>query len=220
MKLFIDIETVPAAKDFDSLDERSQDLFVTKMVRVEKYRDLTYQEIYPREAGLHAEFGKIVCVSMGYVQGEGIILKSFFGDDEKALLSEVAAALGKATSIVAHNGKNFDYPWLCRRMVIHKIPLPVLLQIQNLKPWEIKLEDTMEMWRFGQFNATASLDCLCHLFGLPSPKKGMDGSQVADVYYNECDLNKIVAYCEADITALVNVYRSMQYLEPIQTQLV
>lgn len=219
MKLFIDIETVPAAKDFDSLDERSQDLFVKKMVRMDKYRDLTYQEIYPREAGLHAEFGKIVCVSMGYVQGEGIMLKSFYGNDEKVLLVDVAAALGKATSIVAHNGKNFDYPWLCRRMVIHKITLPSLLQIQNLKPWEIKLEDTMEMWRFGQFNTTASLDCLCHLFELPSPKKGMDGSQVADVYYNECDLNKIVTYCESDITALVNVYRSMQYLEPIQTQL-
>src|SRR5690606_34210878 len=125
------------------------------------------------------------------------------------------SALSKATGIVAHNGKSFDYPWLCRRMIVHGVPLPALLQIQNLKPWEIKLEDTMEMWRFGQFNITVSLDCLCSLFDIPSPKSNMNGGMVAEVYYDDGDLDKIAAYCESDITALINVYRKLQYLEPI-----
>lgn len=218
MKLFIDIETVPGLED-PTTDLNHFGLFQKKF---EKDFELhpSYDDWikhYWEKAGLYAEFGKIVCVSMGYINGAEIVLKSYAGEDERQILLDVAAALKKAFGLVAHNGKNFDYPWLCRRMLIHGIHLPPLLQIQNLKPWEVKLEDTMEMWRFGQFNATVSLACLCSLFGIPSSKTFMDGSLVADAYYKGRDLQKIVTYCEADIVALINVYQKMNYLEPVKT---
>lgn len=213
MKLFLDIETVPQYAVPDDSPAEFIELFKHKFKK--DFENRHWQEVYPEKAGLFAEFGKVVCVSMGYVQDEKIIIKSYFGPDEESTLQETAIAIQRASSLVAHNGKDFDYPWLCRRMLVNKIKLPTLLQIQNLKPWEIKLEDTVEMWRFGQFNHRASLATMCYLLGLPSPKAGMDGSQVAEVFYKEKDYKKIADYCEGDVIALINVYRIMQYQEPI-----
>lgn len=213
MRLFLDIETVPQYENTDDSPAEFIELFKHKFKK--DFEGRHWQEVYPEKAGLFAEFGKIVCVSMGYVQNEKINIKSYYGPNEKSILEGVALAIEKASLLIAHNGKDFDYPWLCRRMIIHKIKLPALLQIQNLKPWEIKLEDTVELWRFGQFNHRASLASMCYLFGLPSPKAGMDGSQVAEVFYKEKDYIKIADYCEGDVLALINVYRSLNYLEPI-----
>lgn len=211
MKLFIDIETVP---QFETLKEASgvQQAAIINKYTVNKSNSV---DAAWEKAALHAEFGKIVCVSMGYVNDGKITVKSVANHDERVLLNEVAETLKKASGLVAHNGKDFDFPFLCRRMILHGVPLPPILQIQNLKPWEIKLEDTMEMWRFGQFNYRVSLNLLCDLLMLPLPKSIMDGSQVKDVYYKENDLQKIAEYCEADVAALINVYRMLQYQPPI-----
>lgn len=213
MKLFIDIETVPGEEDYNNL---SPDL---KMCYDKKFaHELSndgnnhdcFEDHYKAKAGLYAEFGKIVCVSMGRMDGTEIKIKSFCLDREYDLLLDVAAILHKATSLVAHNGKEFDYPWLCRRMIINGIELPPILQIQNLKPWEIKLEDTVELWKFGQFNYRCSLALMCAILGLDSPKSGMDGSQVGDVFYKEKNLQKIQTYCEGDIFALIAVYNKIK----------
>jgi 3'-5' exonuclease len=219
MKLFIDIETVPAFEDFHDMSEERQ-LCYEKKFGHELANDVpgkydNFEDHYSDKAALYAEFGKIVCVSMGYVANDQITLKSFYGDGEKEILAATIEAFEKAGGLVAHNGKDFDYPWLCRRMMINGLRLPALLQIQNLKPWEIKLEDTAEMWKFGQFQHRASLALMCNVFGLPSPKAGMDGSQVAEVFYKEKNYKKIADYCEGDVVALINVYRKMLYYEPL-----
>jgi len=214
MKLFIDIETVPAAENFGLMPEDLQKSYQRKFGHELDNKDC-FEDHFNNRAALYAEFGKIVCVSMGYVADEKINIKSFCGDDEAEILKNTSAAITKATSLVAHNGKDFDYPILCRRMVINGLHLPGLLQIQNLKPWEIKLEDTIEMWRFGQFSHRVSLDCLCSVFGIPSPKSEMDGSSVAKLFY-EKDWVKIAKYCEGDVRALINVYRKMNYQTILQ----
>lgn len=214
MKLFIDIETVPEV-DPSELSAPPVLYFKKFASKVEGEAPEMMQH-YIDNAGLYAEFGKIVCVSMGYIQDDKINVKSFCSDNEKQILQDVSRAIEKANSLVAHNGKDFDYPWLCRRMIINGVKLPALLQIQNLKPWEIRLEDTIDMWKFGQFNHKASLNLLCSLFGLPSPKNGMDGSKVSEVFYKEKDYQKISSYCEGDVIALINVYRKMQYQDEIR----
>lgn len=212
MKLFIDIETVP--RYFSKIAHEIRDFELFKKKFKAETKDMTTTEtceLYLEKAALFAEFNQICCASVGYVSGEEIKLKSFYGNSEFQILTDVSAAIQKATSLVAHNGKEFDYPILCRRMIVNGVPLPSLLQIQNLKPWEIKLEDTLEMWKFGQFGHRASLESLCNLFEIESPKGDMDGSMVAQVFHIEKDFKKIADYCEGDVKALINVYRTMQY---------
>lgn len=223
MKLFLDVETCPISPDFISADSELKVCYIKRFEHeFEKDAHIDHDAInehFKQKAGLYAEFGKIVCVSMGYVQEEKIKLKSFCSDNEKQILEGVAQTMSKATTLVAHNGKDFDYPWLCRRMIVNGVPLPALLQIQNLKPWEVKLEDTVDLWRFGQLHHKPSLAILCYLFGIPSPKGGLDGSKVQDVFYKEKDYAKIAAYCEGDVVALVNVYRKMNYQSLIERTL-
>lgn len=224
MKLFLDIETVPQFEYFRFADAATQGLFEKKFSHEmsthpdwAEFKESVLQDHYRLKGGLHAEFGQIVCVSFGRINDEGqIIFKSLSGADEHQILSEAAKVISKASGLVAHNGKDFDYPWLCRRMNILRISLPELLQIQGKKPWEIKLEDTAEMWRYGQFKYPISLALLCHVFGLPSPKEGMDGSQVADVFHREKNYQKIEDYCQGDVAALINVYQCLNYKNPIR----
>lgn len=198
MKIFIDIETVPAITD------KLVELFTNRYKDKPDYK-------YEEKAAFFAEFGKIVCVSMGKItKEEKIILKSICHTDERYLLEGVASTLQNATALVAHNGKDFDYPFLCRRMIVNEIPLPNVLQIQNLKPWEIPLEDTIDMWKFGQFNHKVSLALMCELFNIPTPKADMDGSKVAEVF-KAGDYDRLVKYCEGDVISLINVYRKLNY---------
>lgn len=208
-KLFIDIETVRSHDTFESLPKEMRDAYKKKFMRETDDLVMPIEKHYEDKAGLFAEFGKIVCVSMGYLDGTDIRLTSFCSDNEIEILKQTASAIQKADGLVAHNGKDFDYPWLCRRMLIKAVPLPSLLRIQNLKPWEIKLEDTVEMWRFGQFSHKVSLAVMCHLFGIPSPKQNGDGSGVWDMYKAK-DFESIAKYCEGDVIALVKLYQRLK----------
>lgn len=168
---------------------------------------------YPR-AAIYAEFGRIVCISCGCLQGTGenrkLSIKSYSGDDEKKLLSEFAHMLqgwsGQSDKFLcAHNGKEFDYPFLCRRMIVNGIEIPEALKISGRKPWEVRHLDTMEMWKFGDFKSYTSLKLLAKVLGVPSPKDDIDGSMVHEVYYGEKNLERIVEYCQKDVTTLAQV---------------
>lgn len=215
MRLFIDIETVPEWESFDDLTDQAQDIYMKKFSH--EFEGIEVSEHYSNKAALFAEWGKIVCVSCGYESTAGVVLKSFCRDNEHQILTDLFGVIEKADALASHNGKNFDYPFLCRRMIINGVQLPRLLQIQNLKPWEIRLEDTMEMWKFGQFNASISLASLCNALGIQSPKGDMDGGDVSRVFYVEKDYGRIAKYCEGDVLALINCYRRMNY-QPILSE--
>ncbi|TLX76983.1 3'-5' exonuclease [Labilibacter sediminis] len=207
--LFIDIETVPNQEKFDDLDEDLQNLWAKKAEYFLK-EDETPADIYQR-AGIYAEFGKIVCISAGvihYVKGEmHFKVKSFANDDERKLLMEFADMLDHFMSkspdrnLCGHNAKEFDFPYIARRMLINGLKLPQSLNIAGKKPWEIKFLDTLDLWKFGDYKHYTSLNLLTTIFNIPSPKDDIDGSQVADVYYKEKDLDRIAIYCEKDVLA-------------------
>ncbi|MFW6277281.1 MAG: 3'-5' exonuclease [Prolixibacteraceae bacterium] len=212
--LFIDIETVPLAPEYGELTEKWRQLWAHKM-QFSINNGEPVEELYGR-AGIYAEFGKIICISAGYVtqkQGELFFrVKSFFDDDEKKLISNFFNALQKFTRagkrrLCAHNGQEFDFPYIARRALIHNLKLPGILNIAGSKPWEIKdqLIDTLQLWKFGDYKHYTSLSLLCELFNIPTPKDDIDGSQVSKVYWEENDLERIVRYCEKDTLAVANL---------------
>tara|TARA_Y100001954_G_scaffold226736_1_gene269002 strand:- start:325 stop:1044 length:720 start_codon:yes stop_codon:yes gene_type:complete len=216
--LFFDIETVPLKYKFEDLDERGQLLWDKKTKFLQQRDEVSAEEIYEK-AGIYAEFGKVVCISFGFVlqkNGENHIrLKSLAGKDEKALLQEFIDLLNSYYNsneflFCAHNGKEFDIPFLSRRILINGLKLPFLLNIAGKKPWEIKHLDTMELWKFGDFKHYTSLDLLTYIFNIPTPKDDMDGSQVASVYYEEDNLDRIIHYCEKDVIATIQLFRKYQ----------
>ena len=223
--LFLDIETVPQYSDFHQLDETTQHLWEQKTVSICKDGQ-TPADVYGR-AGIYAEFGKIVCISVGLIRqlpdGQPECrLKSCFGDDEAKLLkefSEIVTRFGHQHNmqLCAHNGKEFDFPYIARRMLINGIELPAVLDIAGKKPWEVSFLDTMDLWRFGDYKCYTSLKVLTHIFGIPSPKDDIDGSQVAGVYWQERDLPRIVRYCEKDVLAIAQLllrYKGMKLVLP------
>ncbi|MDG1237638.1 MAG: 3'-5' exonuclease [Flavobacteriales bacterium] len=216
--LFFDIETVPLEYDFKNLDERGQDLWSKKTRFIQERESLNAEEVYDR-AGIYAEFGKVVCISMGFVlQKEGetqIRLKSIANEDESTLLNEFIDLLNSYYNtpdfmFCAHNGKEFDIPFLCRRILIHGKKMPKMLNVSGKKPWEIKHLDTMELWKFGDFKNYTSLDLLTYVFKIPTPKDDMDGSQVAKVFYEDKNLDRIIHYCEKDVVATIQLFRKYQ----------
>jgi len=216
--LFLDIETVPQFPSFNACSEPIQSLWKRKAELLKKSADETAEDIYNR-AGIYAEFGRIICISFGYLffsENEmHLKIKSIFGDDEKVLLESFASLLNKSyassdSKLCAHNGKEFDFPYIARRMVINRIPLPVILDTTGKKPWEVNHLDTLEMWKFGDYKNYTPLNLLTHVLDIPSPKDDIDGSQVWSVYWVDNDLPRIVTYCEKDVEALVNVYLRMK----------
>jgi len=212
--LFIDIETVPQYSDANQLPERFQHLWDKKSTHFRDENQVA-ADVYQR-AGIYAEFGKIICISAGGIiqkNGERFYkVKSFQGHDEKKLLLEFNDMVEKFTSnpkkkLCAHNGQEFDYPYIARRTLINGLRLPRILDISGAKPWEIKerLLDTLQMWKFGDYKNYTSLDLLCAIFDIPTPKDDIDGSEVANVYYLGKDLDRIVRYCEKDTLALTNL---------------
>ena len=222
--LFLDIETVSQQSSFQQLPEEWQLLWRRKAEQLLRNKeDETPETIYGR-AGIYAEFGKIICISCGVLHGVGadkkIVLKSFAGDDEKKLLLEFTDMLNKWTPgppkyLCAHNGKEFDFPYLCRRMVVHKITIPALLQMAGRKPWEVNHLDTMELWKFGDYKSYTSLNLLAHTLGVPTPKDDIDGSMVGDVYWKEGNLDRIIVYCQKDVITVAQVLLRMQAEELI-----
>jgi 3'-5' exonuclease len=217
--LFLDIETVPQQPGYDALPEEWKELWSTKSVSLLKYHEEeTKESLYPR-AGIYAEFGKIVCISCGVLQGQSeqkkIALKSFAGDNEKLLLHEFSTMLNKWSAgemkfLCAHNGKEFDFPYLCRRMIINELPIPSILNVSGKKPWEVSHLDTMELWKFGDFKNYTSLNLLAHTLGIPTPKDDIDGSKVWEVYWKEKNIQRIVTYCQKDVITVAQVFLRMQ----------
>ena len=216
--LFLDIETVPQTYNFTDLDAKSKDLFDAK-TRFLQNDSKTIDDVYEERAGIYAEFGKIVCISVGFTTqtstGRQIRMKSFYHDDEETLLKQFKSLLDEHYSspysiLCGHNAKEFDFPYICRRMLINGIKLPVALDIAGKKPWEINHLDTMELWKFGDFKAYTSLALLCHVFNIPTPKDDISGADVARVYYEERDLERIKVYCEKDVVALIQLFLRMR----------
>lgn len=217
--LFLDIETVPQQASYDSLANDWKELWNSKSASLLKHHaEETKESLYPR-AGIYAEFGKIVCISCGVLQGNGeqkkIALKSFAGDNEKVLLYEFSLMLNKWSAnepkfLCAHNGKEFDFPYLCRRLVINELPIPQLLNVSGKKPWEVSHIDTMELWKFGDFKNYTSLNLLAHTLGIPTPKDDIDGSKVWEVYWIEKNIQRIVTYCQKDVVTVAQVFLRMQ----------
>ncbi len=212
--LFLDIETVSQAETYQQLDPEWKALWDHKARSLTRGPESeSGEEVYHR-AGIYAEFGKIVCISCGCLQGHGedkkLVIKSYFHHDEKKLLQDFAHMLqGWSNSadkfLCAHNGKEFDYPYLCRRMVINGIEIPEALKISGRKPWEVRHLDTLEMWKFGDYKSYTSLKLLAKVLGIPSPKDDIDGSMVNGVYWADRDLERIVEYCQKDVITLAQV---------------
>ena len=219
--LFIDIETVPACPSFEEMKPEMKTLWEKKSLQI-KNEGNSSEELYNR-AGIYAEFGKIICISAGFISERNPFrfrLKSFYGDREKDVLEGFSGLLSKTSrgrdiTLCAHNGKEFDYPYIARRMIINRLPIPSLLDNAGRKPWEIKLLDTMELWKFGDYKSYTSLALLTTALGIPSPKDDIDGSMVADTYWKERQLERIVRYCEKDVLAVAQVFLRFMNLETI-----
>ena len=215
--LFLDIETVPQFSNYDEVPEEWKTLWQTKTnFLLKNDPDSSAEAIYNR-AGIYAEFGKIICISCGVIQinhqnEKKIIIKSFFGDDEKQILIDFTATLFKWSGnknnyfLCAHNGKEFDYPYICRRLIIQSLTIPPILQIAGKKPWEIPHLDTMEFWKFGDYKNYTSLNLLAHSLAIPTPKDDIDGSKVCEVYYQEKNIERIVTYCQKDVITTIQVF--------------
>lgn len=215
--LFLDIETVPETYAYSDLDDETEKLFNLKNARL-LTADKTEEQVYNERAGIFAEFGKIICISVGFVRqtatGRTMRLTSFAHEDEETLLKQFVRLLEDNYNtpnhiLCGHNANEFDFPFICRRLLIHGISLPNVLNIAGKKPWEINHLDTMELWKFGDYKAYTSLALLCHVFKIPTPKDDISGADVARVYYEEKDLNRIKTYCEKDVIALIQLFLRM-----------
>ena len=225
--LFLDIETVSEVPEFDKLSPEKQKLWEKKSSFLRKEEE-TPSELYHR-AGIYAEFGKIVCISVGLIHVKSgemhLRLKSFFGDDEKSILSEFGGLLEKLSknkdiNLCGHNAREFDFPYLARRTLINGLKLPQLLNVAGKKPWEVPFLDTIELWRFGDYKNYTSLDLLANLFEIPTPKGDMDGSMVSDTYWKEKDLQRIAVYCEKDVRTVVQLFLRLQGKSLIKDELI
>jgi hypothetical protein len=216
--LFIDIETAAQSADFEGVDERIQKHWERKASFLKNDGNLTAAEMYVDRAAIYAEYGKVICISFGgFYEEEGELklrVSSFCGGDEKQILNDFITIIEKHRAknsllLCAHNGKEFDYPYLCRRIVLNGMTLPGILQISGKKPWNIPHLDTLEMWKFGDYKHFVSLDLLAALFDIPSSKQEIDGSMVSHTYHVDKDIEKINRYCLADVVVLAQLYLKM-----------
>jgi len=210
--LFLDIETVPEQQNFQHLDEDIQHLWELK-TQYQRKDEYTAEDFYER-AGIWAEFGKIVCISVGYFTTKGDVrhfrVTSFFGEEKKILLdfnNLLNNHFNQAQHLLCgHNAKEFDFPFIARRMIINDVAIPNKLNLFGKKPWEIAHLDTLELWKFGDYKHFTSLKLLTKILGIPTSKDDIDGSQVAHVFYVEKDIDRIITYCEKDVIAVAQVF--------------
>lgn len=213
--LFLDVETVPMAENFEDLPEVFQQLWEKKAHRIRGEDDKTAEELFFERAGIYSEFGKIVCISAGFFHEEEGVLrfrcKAFYGDKEAELLQDFAVLLNGSFNtsdhyLCGHNAREFDFPYIARRMLINRIPLPEIINLQGKKPWEVTHLDTMELWKFGDYKNYTSLATLAAVFGIPTPKDDIMGSDVARVYWKENDLKRIAIYCNKDVLTTARLF--------------
>jgi predicted PolB exonuclease-like 3'-5' exonuclease len=221
--LFLDVETVSQYQTFDELDPHGRMLWQQKIGYMARRDDHEWSEddfalSYSQRAAIYAEFGKVIVISAGIISqsedaGPSLRIKSFYGHDEKEVLLEFSRVLEKNFNdsnlhmLCGHNIREFDIPYLCRRMTVHHLPLPALFSITGKKPWEVKyIVDTLELWKFGDHKNYTSLDLLAFILGIPSPKGEMDGSKVGHAYWHDHQLEQIKQYCERDVVTVAQVY--------------
>ena len=219
--LVVDIETVSAQPTYDSLNDEWQHLWEEKVLRTVP-EDVTAAEYYQQRAGVMAEFAKVVCISLGYFKREKgdyqFRIKSITGHDEKELLQQFITtvnqleAVNSHWSFTGHNIKEFDIPFLCRRLLINGLPIPPYLDFQNMKPWETNMVDTFQYWRFGDYKNFTSLKLLAASLNVPSPKDDIDGSMVGQVYWQEGNMERIAVYCQKDIVTVANIILRFKHL--------
>ena len=211
--LFLDIETAAQQPNFSDLDAIFQKHWENKARFIAKEEE-TAEDVYER-AGIYAEFGKIVCISIGAIRIENGIkklrLKSFYNDDEKVMLTDFFELLNQHYNsrddlLCGHNGKEFDFPYIARRALINGIAIPSILDLAGKKPWEVPHLDTLQLWKFGDYKHYTSLSLLTSIFNIPTPKDDIDGSMVNEVYWKEKDLKRIANYCEKDVVALTQLF--------------
>jgi len=222
--LFLDIETVPLYPAFTDMPEKLKVLWEKKAANLNKENE-DPTELYAK-AGIFAEFGKIICICTGMIVMQDnkrvLKLKSFFDTEERALLLGFADLVNRLSQkreidLCAHNGREFDFPYIARRMLINKVTLPSLLDVAGKRPWEVRFVDTLELWKFGDHRHYISLDLLTEVFAIDSPKTDIDGSQVARVYWVDHDLARIVEYCRRDVIAIAQImlrYKGEDILDP------
>lgn len=223
--LFLDIETVPEHASYHELDTVKKQLW-TQKTEYQRKKEISPKDFYDR-AGIWAEFGKIICISVGYFifkdDTRNFRIKTFYGEEQQ-LLTEFKVLLNNHFSkpkqlLCAHNGKEFDFPFIARRMLILGIELPSKLNLFGKKPWEVSHLDTLDLWKFGDYKHYTSLKLLTNVLGIPSPKDDIDGSQVCDVFYKENDIERIVTYCEKDVIAIAQIvlrFRQEKLLTPAE----
>ena len=231
--MFLDIETVPQTSDFSELPAELAHLWEDKYAIIqkrmpEKYNEeTTAAEAFNNSAGIYSEFGKIVCISVGFIHFLGNEMnfrtKSFSGNDEKQLLTDflqliVKFCTTKEQTLCGHNIKEFDIPYICRRILINGLQLPPIFQISGKKPWEINFIDTLELWKFGDYKNYTALKLLTAVFGIPTPKDDIDGSQVAHVFYKENNIERISLYCQKDVLATAQVFLRLNGLDLIKSE--
>ena len=226
--LFIDIETVSGSENFSSISDRMKDFWVKKAKNLSNPANISLEEMYFERAALYAEFGKIIVVGMGFLfvnkQGElSLKVKTIANADEKELLVEFIDFINKTyksreLTLVAHNGKEFDFPYLCRRMLANGLEIPKSLQLQGKKPWEIIHQDTMEMWKFGDRRSYSSLELLAELMGIDGAKMDLSGDRVNHVFYKEKDLDRIAAYCGDDVIIVAQLNLRFHFLRIVEPQ--
>jgi predicted PolB exonuclease-like 3'-5' exonuclease len=223
--LFLDIETVRVVDQYASLNERLKTQWVRKANFFKREEGQTDEDLFQDRAGIYAEFGKIIVIGIGkYTEQNGVLglrTRYFADHDEKKLLtafSDTLEKMGPATKLCAHNGKEFDFPYICRRSLVNGLPIPGVLNVSGKKPWEVSHLDTMEMWKFGDYKHYTSLDLLAAIFDIPTSKGIMDGSMVSEVYHQQGNLNKIAEYCVGDVVAVAQLYLRLKGLPIIGQQ--
>jgi uncharacterized protein YprB with RNaseH-like and TPR domain len=222
----IDIETVPAHPDFGSLPDELKELYLKKSERL-KHENENEEEQYFNHAGIYAEFGKIICITLGLFKKEKgeyhIRIKSLCSDDEKKVLQDFAAILMKhprrnRLQFCGHNIREFDIPFLCRRFLIHHLDLAEPMDISGRKPWDVNMVDTMQLWRFGDIKHFTSIKLLALILGIESPKNDIDGKDVGRVYWKEKNLQRIVEYCQRDVITVAQLVMRFKGLPLLQKE--
>lgn len=226
--LVIDIETVPQVPAFADLSSNWQELWQEKVAKTMP-DDMLPEDSYRKRAGILAEFGKIICISTAVfsyndMKINGLRVKSVSGDDERAVLEGFVEICNKMYGrnrnfqFAGHNIREFDIPYICRRMIINGMLLPEYLQLNDRKPWEVRMMDTLSWWKFGDYKHYTSLHLMANVLGIPTSKTDMDGSMVQDVYYKERDLQRIVDYCQRDVVVTANVILRFQQLPTLRDE--
>jgi uncharacterized protein YprB with RNaseH-like and TPR domain len=205
--LFLDIETAPVTYRYNELNEHHKKFWDEKF---KSSANIESPEKHYIKAGIYAEFSKVICISVGFLKNRSFRLKSFYGDSEKEILQNFSSLLNihydkKENLLCAHNGKEFDFPFIARRMLLNGVKLPKILNIAGKKPWEVNHLDTMELWKFGDYKNYTSLSLLATIFDIPTPKDDINGSDVARVYWEEKDIERIVKYCQKDVLTVAQL---------------